>query len=127
MECKTHIIKQNIENASTLYNKELAYKVAVYLNESGNSGKAKMSIETNLGVNMKDESEIEGQATYIYNSSMANQSLISDYITISGLGEQDVFDRLFDVEVKVYASDVDISDITTSTEFVSLTGGLTSE
>lgn len=121
-----HIIKQNVVDANQLFKAEQDYKVAVYLNEPGNkTGKACMKIESNLGYNMKDSSEVSTQATYVFNNTYANQDEVKKIISIRKLNEQDASDRLFDVTIDIFPKGTDISDLNTAKKIVSITGGMT--
>lgn len=134
IDCTVHVIKQANVDVASLYGDEANYKCSVFVNEVKNKGanvKAHTSINTNLGTNMSISDpgiagyKIDNQATYIYNKTNANQSkVVNDIVKINSMTKQDKNDRLFDVTVSVYSSDVGIGNLGTATPLVKFTGGM---
>lgn len=134
VDCNVCIIKQTRSDASTVYGEEANYKCSVTLNELSNNGanpKAHASINTNIGTNMAVEDMssaayiVYNQVTYIYNNANANQTLVKQIIDINSITTQEKSDRLFDVSVSVYPSNVEPGAVGSNTPIVTFTGGMT--
>lgn len=134
VDCNVHIIKQTNTDASYLYSAETGYKCAVHVNELTNNGanpKAHTKINTNIGKNIAISDptnpayNISNQVTYIYNNTNANQSVVvNGIIDINAMTDMEESDRLFDVTVDVYPSNVGYSSIGSTTPLVTFTGGM---
>ena len=134
VDCNVHIIKQTNTDASYLYSAETGYRCAVNVNEPANNGanpKAHTKINTNIGKNIaiSDPSNpaynISNQVTYIYNNTNANQSVVvNGIIDINAMTEMEESDRLFDVTVDVYPSNIGYGSIGSTTPLVTFTGGM---
>ena len=134
VDCNVHIIKQTNTDASYLYSAETGYRCAVYVNEPANNGantKAHTKINTNIGKNIAISDptnlayNISNQVTYIYNNTNANQSLVvNGIIDINAMTDMEESDRLFDVTVDVYPSNIGYGSIGSTTPLVTFTGGM---
>ena len=141
-DCTVKLVKQKWVSEAELHAAEAAYRLRVDLKDNSADHVSHTRIETNLGINLSDNSSVN-QAVYIYNSSLLHSDVIYDAANASlsgpsnatrlwvtkGFGIEEKKDRIYDVTVEIYpnpTSDDQLQKIYDKSlkPIVRLTGGL---
>ncbi len=126
VNCTVNLVKQKTDGLSDLSGAEQKYKVLINVDEnnSGGTSKAYTTIASNFGNNLGNTSQemSNEQTIYQYNSNGGEAQI--NRIEKRNLTRDAVTDRIYDVKVDVYESNIDISKLSTEKSVVSLTGSM---